>query len=209
MGPLRNTQATNTGLNGPTAQASGRAEERMAANHATSITPGIAARAIIRTAKTARVQAEEGATPAPEAPNTTGNTGTTSPSPEATPKVDTANTVGFIGKSRITDEERELLHELGQCIALAHKTLVIVPFDGATAAVEAGAKAEGGDIRHTPSQVVSNARHTIVYADPRLLARLGATITGNVRDVSVIHDTQTLREWISAAHTVITEKNMT
>ncbi len=118
-------------------------------------------------------------------------------------------TIGIIGKSTLTDEEKATLTFVGRAIArLGHK-LALVPAKGTADRVREGFESEGGETVVLERDVIGQADHTLIYPDRRLLTRLRATYPDlNERtDVLVIREDQ-LEEWKWAVITTLEERNV-
>lgn len=84
----------------------------------------------------------------------------------------TPKRIGFIGRTDISDSEKETLIKIGRSLARLGHTLVTVPAEGATACVREGVEAEKGHILDLHQGVLEQSDHTLLYASPRLLERL-------------------------------------
>lgn len=118
-------------------------------------------------------------------------------------------TIGIVGKSVLTDEEKATLTFVGRAIArLGHK-LAFVPAKGTADRVREGFESEGGETVVLERDVIGQADHTLVYPDKRLLTRLRTTYPDLTTraDVLVIREDQ-LEEWKDAVVTTMNERNV-
>ena len=117
-------------------------------------------------------------------------------------------TIGFIGKTTITPQDREALVGIGKLIQLMGHPTVMVKGKGTTEAVQTGIEAESGTPTLIDSGVIENADHTFVYADVRLVGRLRQKYPDilNRKDVTVLQGPDELAEWLAAVEQVYSEK---
>lgn len=80
--------------------------------------------------------------------------------------------IGFIGRNDINDTEAATLRQIGRAIARLGHTLVTVPTEGATARLREGVVDEEGVMVDLQTGVLEASDHTLLYPNPRLLARL-------------------------------------
>lgn len=118
--------------------------------------------------------------------------------------------IGVIGKSVLTDAEKQKLYRFGQCIAILGHTTAVIPTKGTADQVSEGVKAQGGEIRVLESGVIDASDHTFVYPDSRLLSRLQhqyPNLTEN-KNVTVIREDQ-LDRWLVGTIRLINELGLT
>ncbi len=120
------------------------------------------------------------------------------------------SSIGVIGKARLTPRERQLLIQLGRVIALAGKTLVIVPAPGTAEAVEMGVKLEDGPVARLGTGVVSTSAHVFIYADARLMARLrdANPSIDNDPQVTLLSSPIEIEMWLDAAAAVLRKRGI-
>ncbi len=119
-------------------------------------------------------------------------------------------TIGVIGKTRITEEEYDLLVTLGKVIARAGKSLIIVPAEGTAKAVQVGVSLEGGVTIEIAKDVLGQSAHAFVYADERLVERL-RQLDPNItqrRNVTLLFSPLEIELWLDAAKTIFKEKGL-
>ena len=112
--------------------------------------------------------------------------------------------IGFIGKGKVSAQEKGSLYHIGKCVAAIGHTTVIIPAPGATDALREGVKAQGGKLDEVQQGIIEAADHTWVYPDIPLLERLEAKYKdlGERPDVLIIQEHQ-LDEWVEAIHTLM------
>lgn len=115
--------------------------------------------------------------------------------------------IGFVGKTNITDYQAAILTYIGRCIAALGHTLVIVPAKGSATALREGVELQGGKVRTLEAGVLEVADRTLLYPDPPLLARLEHTYK-DLRarhDVAIIEDDNALDGWLIAMKRILTK----
>lgn len=80
--------------------------------------------------------------------------------------------IGFIGKARLTDEEKEALTVIGSVAGQLGHTIVLIPGTAGSDAVREGVTNVGGRLDEISERVIESANHTIIYADEPLLKKL-------------------------------------
>lgn len=119
-------------------------------------------------------------------------------------------TIGFIGKTKITPEEENLLNELGHSFALSGYPVALITQKGACQAVRVGVEVGGGEIIEIEKDTIAQSAHCFVYADERLLSRL------RISDPSIEENPKILlalapegiREWLEAARIVLSQRGI-
>jgi len=130
--------------------------------------------------------------------------------PDNRPSGERARTIGILGKSKLSTEEAEELHYLGQLIGTLGVTLAYIPTDGTSDAVRKGVEAADGETQRLDRGVIQHSDHTLVYPDGRLLTRL-LTAYPDLEDndkVTIIEEGCVSR-WITALTRLIEEKGLT
>lgn len=119
-------------------------------------------------------------------------------------------TIGFIGKTTITPEDREALKEIGRLVALIGHQTVMVNGKGTIAAVKEGFELEGGTPQLIDKGVIEAADHTMVFGDTRLIGRLRQAYPDidDRKDVTIIK-TEELQTWLEAVESVYQDKQTT
>ena len=122
-----------------------------------------------------------------------------------------SKTIGFIGKTKITDEEKDLLIQLGHAFALSGYPIVLIPQKGACEAVRVGVELGGKEAVAIEKDTISQSAHTFVYADERLLSRLrtaNPSIDSNPK-IFLLTSPEGIQEILSAAKIVLAERGIT
>lgn len=117
--------------------------------------------------------------------------------------------IGFVGRNTITEDEGDILRNIGRYIARFGHTLVIAPTIGSVNAVREGVVSEGGRIEEVTAGVLDASDHSLLYPDPQLLQRMRERypdIETNPRYSIITPDN--LVEWYDAISTVAREKGI-
>ncbi len=117
--------------------------------------------------------------------------------------------IGVIGKSVLTNKEKDTLFFIGRCIARLGHTLACIPAKGTADAVREGVKAEGGGLLELEANVIGTANMTWIYPDRRLLSRLLTAYPNlQAQDNAVVIREDQLDEWRAAVETVLADKDI-
>jgi hypothetical protein len=129
---------------------------------------------------------------------------------EKTTEPSTKGIIGFIGKTSITDEERDLLVILGRTFARAGKVTALVPQKGACEAVRVGVEEEKGELNLLEKDTISHSAHCFVYADERLLNRLRKVdpLIDDTPTIFLLTTTSEITDWLSAAKIILKDRGI-